>query len=331
MECNIYDSTLTKIGVIVSFISMTWTEQYSDIGAFNLVVYKDEENLELLKEGNFVAVRPYDTLMYIYSVEDKKNQLWIYGAESKYLLKRRIYNGTLTCNNIESTLKQAVLDKRPFSFVDVAESRGLTARTDAQRSYTSLFDISKSWCDRAEYGFRFVHDKANKKLLYDVYNGEIRENAVFSEKYGNLFNLKRTSSKKNWANVAYVAGAGEGETRIVVECGAVDAENVNRSEIYIDARDLVLEEGQTQGEYEALLVNRGLEKLLNYALIEELTFEVDSSGFGVDFKLGDMIRCFLPEYKATFYIRISGFSAVYENNKQKIKLQLGNPILRSET
>lgn len=331
MECNIYDSALTKIGVIVSFVSMTWNEQYSDLGSFNLVVYKDPENLELIREGNFVAVRPYDTLMYIYSVEDKSGQLWAYGAESKFLLKRRIYNGTLTGKTIEETLKTAVMEKRPFNFVGVSDAKGLAAKTDAQRSYSSLFDLSKTWCDIAGYGFRFYHDRVNKKLLYDIYDGTVRENAVFSEKYGNLFDLKKTNSGKNWANVAYVAGGGEGDARTVIVCGETDSENVDRSEIYVDARDITKTDASTDEEYYALLKARGLEKLMNYNKVEEIDYEVDSAGFGDDYKLGDTVRCFLSEYKKTFLIRIIGFTAIYEDNKKKIKLQLGDPILRSET
>ena len=329
MECNIYDSSLKKIGILSSFISMTWNEQYSDVGSFMIAVYKDSDTLQYIRKGNFVAVRPYDTLMYIYSVEDKNNQLWAYGAEAKVLLQRKIYNGKLTCKNIETTLKTAVSEKNDISIIGVAENKGLTAKTDSQRSYSSLFDLSKTWCDFAGYGFRLTYDRKNRSLLYDIYEGEYKEDVVFAEKYGNLYNLRRSSSQKQWANVAYVAGAGEGEYRKVVVCGATDTTGFERSEIFVDARDLQMEEGQTESEYEAILLSRGLETLANYNEIDELDFEIETSGFGTDYKLGDIVSCLLPEYGLKLSIRICGFTTVYENNKTTTKLQLGIPILRS--
>ncbi|MBQ2812323.1 MAG: hypothetical protein IJE63_03640, partial [Clostridia bacterium] len=61
MECNIYDKTLTKVGIISDIVSKRWAEQYSDTGSFYLTVNKDAETLSLLQKGIFIGVRPYDT------------------------------------------------------------------------------------------------------------------------------------------------------------------------------------------------------------------------------------------------------------------------------
>lgn len=330
MECNIYDSRLEKIGILNSFISMTWNEQYSDKGSFSLAVYKDADSLAWLQEGHFVGTRAFDTLMYIYSVEQKSNQIWAYGAESKVLLQRKIYNGTLKCKNVESTLKQAVLEKNPFPFVSVAENKGLSKSTNSQRSYNSLFDLSKVWCDAVSYGFKFKHDKIARKLVYDIYDGNVIEDMVFAEKYGNLYNFKSTLSEKNWANVAYVAGAGEGADRTIVLCGDTSTSDLDRSEIYIDARDLQKEEGQTTEEYEQILRNRGLETLEARKKVDEISFEVEASELGSLYHLGDLVPFVSPNNNKRSYIRINGFTTVFENNKTTTKLQIGNPILRSE-
>ena len=330
MECNIYDSTLTKIGIISSFVSMTWEEQYSDAGSFQLVVNKEDYVLELLKIGNFVAVRPFDTLMFIYSIEDKESQIWAHGAEAKQLLKTRIYDGTLICKNVEETLKMAVMEKRPLPIFSVTESRGLDETINSQRSYKSLFDMSKAWCDMAGYGFRLIHDRQNKKLLYDVYSGEEQQNTVFAEKYRNMYNLERTQSKKQMANVAYVAGEGEGEDRVRTVVGDLESEGWARGEIFVDAKDIMREEKQTLEDYIELLKARGLEELQNYQLIDEIDFEVDATGFGEEYSLGDIVTCLLPEYGLKKQVRITGFRKIYEGNVEKTELTLGVPILRTE-
>lgn len=330
MECNIYDKTLTKIGIISDFVSLKWNEQYSDAGSFNLVVNKDSEALSLLQTGVFVGVRPYDTLMYIYSTEDKKEQIWAYGAEAKWLLKQRVYDGKLVCNNVESTLKTAITNSRPLSIFGTSASRGLTARLKSQRSYNTLFDMSKAWCDAVGYGFRMVHDRAAKKLLYDVYEGQVQSNAVFSEKYRNMQNLIRTQSEKQMANVATVLGAGEGDERTKVIVGDTTSTGFNRQEIYVDARDVVFDpDTETQADYLEKLENRGREKLAELVRIDEIKFDISADDYGTIMKLGDTIRCSLPEYELNASVRITGVTTVYESNVQTTSLSLGTPVIRS--
>ena len=330
MECNFYDNTLTKIGVVTDFVSMRWQEDYSDSGSFYIVMNKDPEALSLLRKGNFVGLRQYDTLMFIYSVEDKKGQLWAYGAEAKWLLKQRCYNGTIQCSNVESTLKTAVMASRPWSILDVAPSRGLAGTVKSQRSYTSLFDMSKAWCDMAGYGFRLIHDRANKKLLYDVYTGELKENAVFSEKYRNMQNLYRAISERDTANVATVLGSGEGAERYKVTVGETASTGFERKEIVVDARDLVYDpDNETEAEYLEKLEARGNEKLANLVPVDEITFDVDSFDFGTTFGLGDDVNVLMPEYNLAATVRVIGFTVTFENNVETLSLSLGTPVLRS--
>lgn len=330
MECNIYDNTLTKIGIINDFVSMQWNEQYSDVGSFYIVANKDSEALSLLQVGHFVGVRKYNTLMFIYSVEDKKNQLWAYGAEAKWLLKQRVYDGKVTCNNVEDSLKTAVSSQRPLPIIGIAPDRGLTGRLRSQRSYTSLFDMSKAWCDAVGYGFRLIHDRAAKKLLYDVYSGQVQNNAVFSSKYLNMQNLVRVQSEKQMANVATVLGSGEGEDRIKVTVGDTEATGFARKEVAIDARDLVWDEdNETEAEYREKLESRGLEKLAGMVAVDDISFEIDAADFGTVFGLGDFVRCSLPEYQLSVSVRVTGFTTTYENNVETTVLSLGTPILRS--
>ncbi|MBQ6127088.1 siphovirus ReqiPepy6 Gp37-like family protein [Candidatus Saccharibacteria bacterium] len=330
MECNIYDKTLTKVGIISDFVSMRWAEQYSDTGSFYLTVNKDAETLSLLQKGIFIGVRPYDTLMYIYSTEDKNGQIWAYGAEAKWLLTQRVYDGKLVCSNVESTLKTAVMAQRPLPILGTAPDRGLTGRITSQRSYATLFDMSKAWCDSVGYGFRLVHDRAARLLRYDVYEGQVQPNAVYSEKYRNMQNLVRTQSEKMLANVAIVRGGGEGEDRTKVYVGDTTSTGFERQELYVDARDIVFDENEmTQSEYEDMLRARGSEKLAEKVAVDEITFDISSDDYGTVVHLGDTIRCSLPEYGLTASVRITGVTMTYEQNVQTVSLSLGTPVLRS--
>lgn len=220
------------------------------------------------------------------------------------------------------------MSKRPYSILELAPLRGLTKTATSQRTYVSLYGISQVLCNSAGYGFRLIHDKKLKKLLYDVYEGTERNGIKFSEKYGNLSNLTMLLSETNFRNVAYVGGAGEGADRQFVTVGATDASDFNRREIYVDARDIQQEEGQSTSEYRQLLQARGIEQLNECNSVIEVSFEISSKDFGTSFFLGDIITCILQEYGMRISVRVAEFTKTYEGNTETTALTLGSPIIR---
>lgn len=327
MECSVYDMSLKRLGLIRPY-SLLWEEAYNGKGRFQLVVNKTEESVRLIQMERFAGIPASDTLMYVQSVEDKDGKIWAYGCEAKYLLYDRIYVGTLTCGNIEVTLRNAVAAARMYSFMDIGELSGLDKTLDSQQTYPDLFTLSTDWCGVAEYGFRLRHDKRQNKLLYEVYEGNERENVKFSRDYGNMANLVYKLSEADFKTVAYVGGAGEGAERKWVTVGAVDSSGIARREMTVDARDVQQEDGMTEAQYLALLESRGLEKLNEHNASREITFDVAPAEFGKRYGLGDIIRCILPEYALKLSIRVSGFERVYELNRETLTLILGTPVIR---
>ena len=91
---------------------------------------------------------------------------------------------------------------------------------------------------------------------------------IFSDEFGNLAAPKYTKTSVDYKNKAYVAGQGEGDDRVVVIVDLTDGEEAR--ELYVDAKDIQQEEGVTAEEYEALLRQRGLEKLAECPKVEKL-------------------------------------------------------------
>lgn len=181
-------------------------------------------------------------------------------------------------------------------------------------------------CDALDYGFTLVYNKDSKSLDYTIYQGQTQD-ILYSEKYGNISEIIKQNSVKNFKNIAYVAGQGEGENRVVVEVGFVDAEDLDRREMFVDARDLQKEE-LTEEEYEEVLKARGLEKLAENCIIDNLTFSISAEQYNKDFTLGDRLSCNLYEYQLKLTLRIISVKIVYENNIKKITVGLGNQIIR---
>lgn len=164
--------------------------------------------------------------------------------------------------------------------------------------------------------------------MYDVYEGAERNGIKFAEQYGNLYNLERLISETTYKNVAYVGGGGEGTNRVFVTTGDTSSTDFARRELFIDARDLQQEEGQTLDEYKTLLMARGNEKLNECTKVQEISFDISAQDFGKAFSLGDIITCVLPDYNSVLSVRVAEFTNTYENNQITTQLTLGNPILR---
>lgn len=329
MECKFYNSELTPIGILSHFVSLVWEEYFTSVGQMQMVVNKNSATIPLIKKRNFVGIAESETLMFIHSVEDKDGELWAYGIEAKGLLAGRVRVGKLDLNNAvaETALRSMIDQYGDIPCMDLGTNRGLTGRVSIQRTYGTLTAISTAVCTACGYGYTLRHDKANKKLLYEVNEGIVRSNAKFAEKYGNMGNLEYSSSEKDFANVAYVGGSGQGDDRIIVEVDlSGGASGFDKRSIWVEANDLKYEAGTDLEAYKQRLYNRGLEKLRDKAMIESLNFSISGAGFGRDYFLGDIVTADLPEYELVAEIRIEGVEFDFEGGVKITKLILGNPI-----
>ena len=109
----------------------------------------------------------------------------------------------------------------------------------------------------------------------------------------------------NFANVAKVAGEGEGVARRMLSVG--EASGLDRCEIYVDARDINSNNGQVSAsDYTTLLKNRGLEKLAERVYTESFEGEVEPNytyKLGIDYNIGDIVEV-INEYGIAASTRI---------------------------
>ncbi len=328
MICSLYNDRLERIAILGTLRSLVWCESYAEAGVSQMVVVKNDEYAAKIKTGYFIGLDNSDTLQVITQVTDKGGQLWVYMRECKWILSDRIYDGTFRCGVVESSLKNAVTDTRLYDIVKTATDTGLSEKIGTERTYNSLYDISCAVCGAVGYGFKLRHERAEKMLYYEVYNGADRTDVKFSEKFGNMRNAVITLSDLDWKNVAYVGGAGEGSERIFVTVGETGTTGFDRREMYVDARDIQPIEGESEAAYQAKLEARGLEKLAERRRVEGIEFEINPAGYGGRFTLGDKVTAVIPERGMIITVRITGIKRKYENNMESLSMILGDPVIR---
>ena len=330
MEFRVYNENLIPTGTIHTFLSSVWQEKYCDRGICQLVVQDSKAAAQLLIPGSFIGKPGRKTLWQIKSKEKKDKQIWASGFTTNYtLLDDRIYDGIHQSNLVEEDLRAAVMEKRPAPIVGLGDLRNLDGTVVSEHTYPTLFALSKDLCGSVDYGFRFLHDRKERKLLFDVWQGAQLPNAKFAEKFGNLANLILQQSENGYKNVAYVSGQGEGAERIYITCGETSSEGLSRHELFVDARNIRKTDDQTQEEYEGLLVERGLQKLNETNQKLSVTFDVNPNDFEKQYFLGDRITCLLPEDGLKLFVRVIAFQETIEDNKTTMQITVGTPIIQT--
>jgi phosphoribosyl-ATP pyrophosphohydrolase len=179
-------------------------------------------------------------------------------------------------------------------------------------------------CQSEDLGFRVV--RSNRTLLVEFYQPEYNQNLVFSENFGNVSVNSVSMSTETTKNYAIVLGAGDGENRKIVYVDKTHGQD--RREIIIDAKDIQMEENETEESYNSRLVARGVEKLLEKSGTYSFSFTPHKMDFGVKYDLGDILIVYLSDYGLKLQARVSKFTQKSQNNKMDTTINVGQITIK---
>lgn len=325
---NIYDKSLNRIGTIETWVSLLWQEGYNTVGTFVIECQQTKEVAKLLKVGNYIGRGDFKTLCFIRSVEIRNHLIVANGHPAVNILGERVSTTVINNQNAEEAMRSLVANMSPWECVEVGNLAGITEKFERQISDKTILQYCEEISAEIDAGFEFRFDKANKKLLFEIYKPVKNENLVFATKFGNLAEITYSETDNQFKNIAVVAGAGEGDARITVTVGNLAATGVERREMYVDARNIQPEEGETEEAYRIRLENEGLERLAAQIKIENLSAKINSDDFGKRYFLGDVVTCILDDLGVKLDTRIIGFSYISQNNQTVTELEFGKPIIR---
>lgn len=323
MECSIYDINLNRIGVLSTWISMVWEESYNSDGSFQIEVQQTTESADLLKVDRYAGIRESNTLMIIKAVQIENGKIIASGYPAISVLSERVSTEVVSNQNAEEALRKLISSVDPWPRLELGKVSGITDKFSAEKSDASLLEYCQVIAQSVDMGIRLRHDRKEKKLLFECYKPKINENAKYSTSYGNMGNTKYSVSTAKLKNVAVVAGAGEGSSRVTVMAGRTDLKGFERREMYVDARSEHPKEGESDESYRARLVRFGEEKLVGQSKIENFSFDLDDNKLS----LGDIITCNVSEICVKLKVRVTGIRMTSKNNVTKIEASVGTPII----
>lgn len=328
MEVYILDDLLRRETVIDRFESCIWTERYSALGDFQLVMHSTVQSRSLLTKGTMLAINNSRRVMTIENVENKedsegRSMLTATGRSLESVLMNRPNRrtgfdtgGPATVNwvttgtpgYIARAIFNTILrdnttvpsENLPFLTTGSLYPVGTIAEPDQivtyELGYGNLYDSIKELVDIYGLGFRLYRGPDNSAIYFDVYAGNDRTASqtslpavIFSPDLENLTNTSEFSSIETYKNIAYVIG--KNGTRIVYDASAsANTSGFNRRVLTVDATNIELPAGT---ELQDALEARGKEELTKHRALTAMDGELtQDSGYvyGVDYELGDLVE-----------------------------------------
>lgn len=348
MDIYILNDKFERVGIIDDYTSIIWTTRYYTTGDFELYIAADAETIDLI-QNNAYLVRDKDMNDNTYKnvmVIDKPNielktdvengdYLTVSGKCLKSIVGRRIVmnqtsmNGKLeTCVNrlLNENIINPTNIKRKISNFIFDNSTNFNINVAMQATGDNLAELFSEICQN--YGIGWDVYIKNKKLAFTLFNGVDRsadqtENprVIFSYEFDNLITSDYIENVKNYANVAIVAGEGEGSERKKIETGDSTATGLNRFEVFVDERNMSTNKGEiTLDRYNVMLAEKGNEKLSELQKIITFNGEVDATKNYVlnrDFYLGDIVQV-INEYGISKSTRIIEIIEADDENGESI-------------
>lgn len=255
IEVYVLDGDLNQIGIVDNYTSLLWVNRYASEGDCELYIQATSENLNLLKKGNYLSRLDDEMVCRIEKIEldtdaENGNYLIVTGYDVKKILSQRIiWSQSNVDGNVEDYIRDMVykslvnpnLSARAIKNASgrqnffLGDRAGFTEVTTQQATYDKVSEKVQEFCTAYNWGYKVITDIGN--FYFILYKGTDRSDTViFADEFENLISTKYTEDSSNLANVALIAGEGEGSERSRNVYGY--AEGIDRNEIYVDARDL---------------------------------------------------------------------------------------------
>ncbi len=332
MTLDVLDAlTLTRVGWVDVWVSLYWDSPYYSAGGFTLEVRPTAENLQLLQEGRWL-VRSDETPRIPMRICSRANQnenatLVVSGYPATWLLTKRVSAEKIKNKNAEQAMRSLVQAAKPWPRLDLGTEYGFDTVFSKQASGGSIFDYCQTIGQACDLGFRIILDGkgSDRKLLFECFRPTFDPNNRYSPKWGNLLNTNWSFSDTDYANVALVQGAGEGDARVTCWVGDVESTGADRREMYIDARDIQPDEENnettTSQSYLQKLADRGGEKLLTQLRTGSIEFDVEDNALAV----GDVVSASLPQLSYTAMVRVVDVITEIQTSGTTRTIRLGTP------
>lgn len=272
MELVLLDKNLNvSHAPIDDFLSLTWQKKWTECGSFSL--YLSDEYFEAVKGSRYLYQSEEQGTAIIeninYTDNSGKASFCVKGRDLNALLYDCVIPKTETLRgNLEVKIRNLV---KKYAINDATQKIPKLA-LGSLRKYTESIDTQVTGLELGEtlytllnpYGmsWQLRYDFEKDIIYFEIIKGKDRTQdqnvnswATFSTSRENIQSTEYTYNDSDYKNFAYVAGAGSGKKRTIVEVNETHGEKVRA--LYVDARDLQKDDDDATADCFIIAANDG--------------------------------------------------------------------------
>lgn len=312
MHVYTMDEDFRRVDLIDQYESFIWTERYSAVGDFELIVHSDQDTRNAFYNNTYVSIDESQRLMRIDMVQDSvddegRRMLLVKGKSLEQRLTERlatppsttlqhpyIWRTSRTPSDAIRTIYKDVAfyntrdpreefdDTKMITAIDPGRIPESVDRIRIQLDYMTLYDAIREVAVPYNIGFAILADNLGglgRPLSFLVYNGYDRtttqsQNApvVFAPELDNLDNMRTLKSTADWRNVAYVSSKNFRQVEAYSDGADPSSSGTERRVLFLKLDDLP--ETLTSAEEQAEMIQRGKEELAKRQRVEIFDGEI---------------------------------------------------------
>lgn len=340
MEIRIYNPQMEFLGVIENQKSLLWNRTFNDAGDFQLIAPVTDYVISILQRGNLVWKRGAADAGVIESRVIREaydtHEITVSGRFLTTYMDRRLVRPMFNFSGLaEVAMRTLLSNAAAIPLVQLETINNYAETIEFQATYKKLLSTVQKVAKASNFGFRFRPNFTAKTITFEIYKGVDRSfgqsdnpRVVFSDDFANLNKAVYEENDEIYSNVCYVGGQGEGSDRVYVTAGDDTITGLERREMFVNGSD-ISNEDLTTAQYEAALVQRGIDTLGDHAVFQTAECEVIPSGnfeYLTDYDVGDIVSVIKTDWGLKENLRITRISEVYENGTMTIMPTFGTPL-----
>lgn len=337
MDIRFFDRDLRLIRVIDEYVACIFHQKWTDHGPFE--IHMDRMDQGLLRAGNYILIdgdgKKSGRIEYVSASDEDGGEAVAKGHTLLYILTQRItvppaghayHTFRAPAEDIIRALVRAnAVDAadpaRNFPHLTVGESFGRGPVLYYQSRYEGLLDAVRELAEASGLGIGIRIDQKARRLVFEVYEGRDLSGrqagvspVIFDAGLENVYGREYTDDMTRYKNCAYTGGQGDGADRAIYIAGDGNTGD-ERYEIFVDARDLA-DAGN--------LPDRAAVKLADYGRSLSYRSEVDAAGYGIKWRLGDIVMTRDREYGLELAERVTEVEETWDAAGKSVSPTLGN-------
>lgn len=308
MDIRFYDFKFNLLYILPpnsgknGYVSCNATHEFNGLGKFE-IVFVDEELEEIIKKHKDDLMIVWDSFQGFltgYQFDDVENTL--FGQHLNGLIVRRVIqvNNEILSGDVESVARDLIT--KYYDFLTLGTITGFSNIVQfAPESYKTGDKIIPALLEKDSAGFLIAADITNKKYVFTILKSS-NNDLILSENNLNVYEFSESYDNKTLVTAGWYKQKAENSEGEITETWACYNADESKGGIY-----------KKEISLSADSFEKAKTEFAENVPFNEFQYKTKNISFGVDYKLGDVLRCQVGN--VTIRKRVTSVNKWFEKEK----------------